>query len=146
MNALTEIQPQSPSSYSKGGLRIELAKMLKLVAPISMSAEAQAVWIAAAEDALIDIRSDEVSAIATELKRTVTRPSQIVPEISRLVSEKRKRRGMPDVATTGGSMAERLAAQGNALLAKDNRNDVHWVVRDDRCVLELIAQPPRPYA
>lgn len=65
--------------------------MLKLVAPISMSAEAQAVWIAAAEDALVDIRPEEVVAIAIEIKRSVTRPSQIVPEIAKLVAERRQR-------------------------------------------------------
>ncbi len=80
---------QSPSKFSPARLHTELAKMLKLVAPISMSAEAQAVWIAAAADALEDIRAAEVVAVSQELRRTVTRPSQIVPEIAKLVAERR---------------------------------------------------------
>jgi hypothetical protein len=142
MNALTEIQPQSPSNASSGAmsaLMLELAKSLKLVAPITMTADAQMVWLQAAVDALEGIRADEVASISAELRRTVTRPSQIVPEIAKLVAEKRKRRGMPDVVAGGGTMAERLAAQGNALLAKDKRNDVHWAVRDGQCVIEFIA-------
>jgi hypothetical protein len=70
---------------------LELAKSLKLVAPITMSADAQMVWLQAAVDALEDIRADEVSAISAELRRTVTRPSQIVPEIAKLVAQKRSR-------------------------------------------------------
>ncbi len=73
-------------------IRIEIAKMLKLVAPISMSAEAQAVWINAAIDALEDIRPEEVQAVSAEIRRSVTRPAQIVPEIARLVAERRQRR------------------------------------------------------
>jgi len=65
--------------------------MLKLVAPISMSPEAQAVWMMAAADALEDIRVEEVAAVSAEVRRSVTRASQIVPEIARLVSEKRAR-------------------------------------------------------
>lgn len=90
MTALTETQPQSPLNASSG-LMLELAKSLKLVAPITMSADAQMVWIQAAVDALQDIRSDEVAAISAELRRTVTRPSQIVPEIAKLVGQKRAR-------------------------------------------------------
>lgn len=70
---------------------LELAKCLKLVAPISMSADAQLVWLQAAVDALEGIHANEVAAISAELRRSVTRPSQIVPEIARLVDEKRKR-------------------------------------------------------
>jgi hypothetical protein len=70
---------------------LELAKSLKLVAPITMSADAQMVWLQAAADALHDIRADEVHAISAELRRSVTRPAQIVPEIAKLVGEKRAR-------------------------------------------------------
>lgn len=86
--------PQHPHSISSSSqtLAIELAKVLKLVAPISMSGEAQLAWIASAVDALEDIRPDEVKAISAELRRTVTRPAQIVPEIARLVSDRRSRR------------------------------------------------------
>jgi hypothetical protein len=65
--------------------------MLGLVAPITMSADQQALWIASAVDALQDIRAAEVAEISMEVRRTVTRPSQIVPEIAKLVAERRKR-------------------------------------------------------
>lgn len=54
-----------------------------------MNAEAQMVWLQAAVDALQDIRADEVAAISAELRRSVTRHNQIVPEISKLVAAKR---------------------------------------------------------
>jgi hypothetical protein len=56
-----------------------------------MGAEQQTVWLHAAVDALEDIRPAEVAAISAELRRSVTRPAQIVPEIARLVAEKRRR-------------------------------------------------------
>lgn len=72
-------------------LSIELAKCLRLVAPASMGSDDQASWILAAIDALEDIRANEVASVSAELRRSVTRPAQIVPEIARLVDEKRKR-------------------------------------------------------
>lgn len=65
--------------------------MLGLVAPVTMSADQHTAWLASAVDALRDIRADEVSAVSLEVRRSVTRPSQIVPEIARLVAEKRAR-------------------------------------------------------
>jgi len=56
-----------------------------------MDQTAQLGWIASAVDALEGIRADEVQAISVELRRSVTRHSQIVPEISRLVAERRSR-------------------------------------------------------
>jgi hypothetical protein len=100
-----------------------------------MGAEQQTVWLHAAVDALEDIRASEVAAVSAELRRTVTRPAQIVPEIARLVAERRKRgpaRAMPE----GGSMAERLAANGNAQLAEMKRNDVHWIVKNGQPAIE----------
>lgn len=86
------IRPSSPLPLSEvQGLAAEVAKCLKLVAPSSMGAEQQTVWLHAAVDALQDIRQTEVAAVSAELRRSVTRPAQIVPEIARLVSEKRKR-------------------------------------------------------
>jgi hypothetical protein len=70
---------------------MELAKALTLVAPTSMTAEQHELWLRAALDSLQDIRGAEVQAISQELRRTVTRPNQIVPEIARLVNEKRQR-------------------------------------------------------
>lgn len=65
--------------------------MLSLVAPITMSSDQQEIWLRAAVDSLQDIRHDEVASVSLEVRRTVTRPSQIVPEIAKLVSEKRAR-------------------------------------------------------
>lgn len=79
------------SSSAMSALALEVAKCLKLVAPVSMDSAAQLAWIASAVDALEDIRADEVRAISAELRRSVTRHNQIVPEIAKLVSEKRAR-------------------------------------------------------
>lgn len=65
--------------------------MLGLVAPVTMSTDQQTLWLASAMDALMDIRPDEIAAVSMEVRRSVTRPSQIVPEIARLVAEKRAR-------------------------------------------------------
>lgn len=92
---------------------LELAKSLKLVAPITMSADAQMVWLQAAVDALEGIRADEVRTISAELRRTVTRPSQIVPEIARLVDEKRRRGNAPTAERmTALQYAERCREYG----------------------------------
>lgn len=63
--------------------------MLGLVAPVTMSADQQTLWLASAVDALNGIRYGEVEAVSMEVRRSVTRPSQIVPEVSRLVAERR---------------------------------------------------------
>jgi hypothetical protein len=63
--------------------------MLALVAPITMSGDQQTMWISSAVDALDDIRLNEVLAVSLEVRRFATRPSQIVPEIARRVSERR---------------------------------------------------------
>lgn len=65
--------------------------MLGLVAPVTMSADQQTVWLASAVDALQGISGAEVADVSLEVRRSVTRPSQIVPEIARLVAEKRAR-------------------------------------------------------
>lgn len=87
------VQPWTPQvAYSETSeLTILLAKILTLVAPTSMTTEQQEVWLRAAIDALQDIRVVEVRAIMLELQRSVQRPSQIVPEIAKLVAAKRAR-------------------------------------------------------
>lgn len=93
MNDLPTQPPKLSIAYSAtGDLAIELAKMLALVAPISMSVEQQELWLRAAIDALEDIRANEVSVISAEIRRSVTRPSQIVPAIAEKVAELRARR------------------------------------------------------
>lgn len=56
-----------------------------------MDGAAQMAWISSAIDALEGINGFEVHAISAELRRSVTRPAQIVPEIARLVAMKRAR-------------------------------------------------------
>jgi hypothetical protein len=79
-----------------------------------MSPEAQAVWINAAIDALDGIRANEVAAISAELRRSVTRPAQIVPEIARLVSERRRsvaNAGRPDSPDAASLAIDREAGE-----------------------------------
>jgi hypothetical protein len=83
--------PLSGSARYSTSVQLEVAKCLQLVVPASMSADDRAAWIMAAVDALEDIRADEVQAVSAELRRSVTRPAQIVPEIAKLVAEKRHR-------------------------------------------------------
>lgn len=87
--------PQSPSQGFRPGeqaaLQLEVAKCLQLVVPASMTADDRAAWILAAVDSLEDIRPIEVASVSAEVRRLVTHPRQIVPEIARLVDEKRKR-------------------------------------------------------
>jgi hypothetical protein len=108
---------------------LELAKALKLVAPITMSADAQVVWLQAAVDALEDIRAEEVAVISAELRRTVTRPSQIVPEIAKLVAEHRRRSSFTARAT-GTCRCGKGRSPGNG------RTDVHWIEADGRSTIE----------
>lgn len=89
---MNEIVTHSPPQSSASQLTNELAKMLGLVAPVTMTADQQTIWLASAVDALRDIRPSEVAAVSAEVRRTVTRPSQIVPEIAKLVAAKRSER------------------------------------------------------
>ena len=66
--------------------------MLALVAPVTMSEDQQTAWLAAAVDSLQDIRASEVAEVSLEVRRSVTRPSQIVPEIAKLVASHRASR------------------------------------------------------
>lgn len=72
-------------------LAVELGRLLALVAPTSMTAEQQETWLRAAMSSLNEIRPDEIKSVSIEVARSVTRPSQIVPAIAKLVSEKRAR-------------------------------------------------------
>lgn len=63
--------------------------MLTLVAPVTMSADQQALWLASAVDTMRDIRASEVAEVSMEVRRSITRHSQIVPKISDLVAERR---------------------------------------------------------
>lgn len=85
-------------------LSIEVAKCLQLVVPASMTADDRAAWIQAATDSLEDIRADEVAAVSAEVRRTVTNIRQIVPEIAKLVSDRRRR--LRDGSTAGPANPE----------------------------------------
>lgn len=56
-----------------------------------MDSQAQLAWLSSAVDALEGIHASEVAAISMELRRSITRPAQIVPEVAKLVDERRKR-------------------------------------------------------
>jgi hypothetical protein len=66
--------------------------MLGLVAPVTMSADQQTLWLASAVETLSDATAEEVLAVSVAVRQTVTRPSQIVPEVTRLVVELRNER------------------------------------------------------
>lgn len=57
-----------------------------------MTSEQQTLWLAAAVDALEDIRAEEVAHVSAEVRRSITRHNQIVPEISKLVAARRAER------------------------------------------------------
>jgi hypothetical protein len=65
--------------------------MLALVAPSSMTADQQEMWLCAAVDALQGIYASEVREVSAEVRRSVIRHNQIIPEIAKLVAEKRAR-------------------------------------------------------
>jgi hypothetical protein len=104
--------------------------MLGLVAPVTMSADQQTLWLASAADALRDIRAIEVAEISAEVRRSVTRHSQIVPEIARLVAERRAKRAkvreeerelltplrIPVMDRRGEAMTEEDTAELNGIL------------------------------
>jgi hypothetical protein len=57
-----------------------------------MTADQQTFWLASAVDALEDIRAEEISHVSAEVRRSITHHRQIVPEIAKLVAERRKER------------------------------------------------------
>lgn len=96
MHDLTATQRALPSeTYRRPceaeALSAEVTKILSLVAPVTMSAEQQSLWIMSAIDALSDIRAQEVARVSQEVRRSVTRHAQIVPKIAELVAENRRR-------------------------------------------------------
>lgn len=129
-------------------LAAEVAKCLKLVAPAGMNAEQQTVWLHAAVDALEDIRPAEVAAISPELRRSVTRPAQIVPEIARLVGEKRSRANRmaassepssPELSINREAQHRRAMARG-----RDEINAAWAWERSERATAGLAVQPLAP--
>lgn len=129
------IRPSSPLPPSEvQGLAAEIAKCLKLVAPSSMGAEQQTVWLHTAVDALEGIRASEVEAISMELRRSVTRPAQIVPEIARLVSDKRHRANRSSEPTSPCAAEMAINEESNRRRAKahGNRSEMNEVYEWER--------------
>ena len=100
-----------------------------------MQADAQLSWIASAIDALEDIRASEVKAVSAEVRRSVTRPAQIVPEIARLVAERRQRGSQVVPPLRKGATNAEICERRNALLlaslavTKDPQPlRLHWYV------------------
>jgi hypothetical protein len=151
MTDLTPIPPPKLSIvYSATAeLTVELAKMLALVAPISMTTEQQELWLRAAADSLDDIRGAEVNAISAEVRRSVTRPSQIVPEIARLVDEKRKRSNRASTASSPFAAEMKIHAEAQERRAKahgnrDRMNEAFEWERQARIEAGLHVPPREP--
>lgn len=122
--------------------------MLKLVAPISMNADAQTVWLQAAVDALEGITASEVNAVSALIRRSVTRPSQIVPEIAEAVAQRRSRttsRKAESPYLKGikiGEKAQKMRAE--AKTQDEIEAGYHWE-RDERHKAGLYVAPlPKP--
>jgi hypothetical protein len=84
-------QSQSSASQERSALTVELAKMLGLVAPVTMSADQQTLWLASAVETLGNISAAELREVSVQVRQTAKWPSEIVPEVSRLVRELRER-------------------------------------------------------
>lgn len=65
--------------------------MLGLVAPITMTADQQTLWLASAIETLGNTSAAELREVSVQVRQTVKRPSEILPEVSRLVRELRER-------------------------------------------------------
>lgn len=149
MTDLTPTHYPKPSlAYSATGeLTVELAKVLALVAPTSMTTEQQELWLRAAVDALEGIRADEVKAISAELRRSVTRHNQIVPEIARLVSVKRAsaHRVAEPISPYAAERAINAEAQHRRAEARGDRQKIEEAAqweRNARLDANLHVSPP----
>lgn len=133
MNDLTNPPSQKLTiAYSaQAELGVELAKILMLVAPISMTAEQHELWLRSAVGALDGIRADEVRAVILELQRKVTKPAHIVPEIAELVAQHRKRSRIAAVSENDRCRC------GRGMRARTGRTDVHWIKEDGRSRIEF---------
>jgi hypothetical protein len=115
-----------------------------------MSEEQQELWLRAAVDALDGIRAEEVKAVSAELKRSVSRHNQIVPEIAKLVDQKRQRANQStkpqspyaaEMAIRNRSDEMRAAAKGE----KRKLSDAYEWERQARIEAGLHVEPyPKP--
>jgi hypothetical protein len=137
-------------AYSESSeMTVLLARILTLVAPTSMTTDQQEHWLLAAIDALQDIRVAEVRSIILELQRSIKRPNEIVPEIARLVAEKRKRASQStkppspffaEREINEESNRRRAAAHGN----KAKMDEAYEWERDARIRAGLHVDPRQP--
>jgi hypothetical protein len=97
-------QPAQPCGYlapaTSTQFRDELTACLVLVAPVGMTEEAKAEWLAIAWQTVRDLPADLLSAGCAEARKTADHPSKIVPAImgyagERLQSRKRISRDYP---------------------------------------------------
>lgn len=121
MNDLTQIQ-QRPLSNEFNRLSAEIAKILSLVVPVTMTADQQALWIASAVDALSDIRASEVEEVSCEVRRSITRHQQIVPEIAKLVAEHRSQRSKAQAQLAEDRAMAALPPVKQHVADRDRRN------------------------
>lgn len=142
--------PYSPDSEVKEIRRL-VARILHVVAPSSMSAGDRSSWVINACEALADMRAKEIEMIMLEVQRSITRPNQIIPEIARLVGQRRERKRMLDsspVISTGyvdetrimdESKQRRFRARSHA----DVESAWQWE-RDERKAVGLDVAPIAP--
>jgi hypothetical protein len=89
-----------------------------------MAADAQLAWLASAVEALDGIRASEVAAVSLEIRRKITRPAQVIPEIAELVAQHRKRpKYNPNTD---------VCACGKGTRAANGRTDIHWIKVDEK--------------
>lgn len=83
-------------------------------------------WLASAVDALDGIRASEVATVSVQVRRKITRPAQIVPEIANLVAEKRAKasattRSMTALEYAQGALERNLPQHYEAWMAEAKR-------------------------
>lgn len=114
-----------------------------------MNADQQALWLASAVEALEGIRGAEVSAVSMEIKRSISHHQKIVPEIARLVSERRGRANRSasptspfaaEMAINEESVRRRAKAHGN----RQAINEVYEWERQARADAGLHVPPREP--
>lgn len=91
--------------------------MLGLVAPSSMTVDQQTLWLASAVDALEGIRASEVAAISAQVRRSVKRHNDIVPEIAKLVAERRNNPSAKSGPWTAMDFVRAARANGDERMA-----------------------------
>jgi hypothetical protein len=113
-----------------------------------MDSQGQLAWLASAADALEGISAQEIAHVSVEVRRSITRPSQIVPEIVKLVSEKRARASRSSVEQSPFSAEREINEKARERRAKarsqrDIEQAFEWE-RDARFRANLSFMPKQP--